>query len=144
MSQETKKILEMVASGQLSVDDAEKLADKFVEKLRGSNATSNAAAPAPASTVGASAAQPGVQFLRVTVDQPDRDQVNIRVPLGILRTGMKLLGVLPLQVAEKLVEKGIDLSALRDLKGGALVDQLKDLHIDVDSKNGEKVRIYCE
>ncbi len=144
MSQETKKILEMVASGQLSVDDAEKLADKFLDKLRGSNTTSNAAAPAPAPTAGASAARPGVQFLRVTVDQPDRDQVNIRVPLGILRTGMKLLGVLPLQVAEKLVEKGIDLSALRDLKGGELVDQLKDLHVDVDSKNGEKVRIFCE
>ena len=70
--------------------------------------------------------------------------MNIRVPLSILRTGMKLLGVIPPQVAQKLAEKGIDLSALRDLKGGELVDELRELHVDVDSKNGEKVRIFCE
>lgn len=57
---------------------------------------------------------------------------------------MKLLGVIPPQASAKLAEKGIDLNALRDLKGGELVDELKDLHVDVDSQNGEKVRVYCE
>jgi hypothetical protein len=140
MSAETKKILEMLASGQITMEDAEKL----LEKLAGSNTKGNAASTAPAANSDNSGGPHRFRFLRVVVDQPDRDQVNIRVPLAILRTGMKLLGVIPPQVSEKLAEKGIDLSALRDLKGGELVDELKDLHVDVDSKNGEKVRIFCE
>jgi hypothetical protein len=144
MSQETRRILEMVAAGQLSPEDADKLADKLLEKLRSSNTKSSAPSPAPPANGEASAGQRGIRFLRVVVDQPGRDQVNIRVPLGILRTGMKLLGILPLQVSEKLTEKGIDLSVLRELGNGELVDHLKDLNVDVDSKNGEKVRIYCE
>ncbi|MGA3327965.1 MAG: hypothetical protein ABSF45_26205 [Terriglobia bacterium] len=159
MSQETKKVLELLAAGQITADDAEKL----LEKLGASGATS-APSAATEEAKGAegkanhqrvwgwripareesSTAEPKLRFLRVVVDSPDRDQVNVRVPLAFLRAGMKLLGVIPPQVSEKLAEKGIDLAALRDLKGGELVDELKDLHVDVDSKNGEKVRIFCE
>jgi hypothetical protein len=159
MSVETKKVLEMLASGQITADDAEKLLEKL-------GASGNASPTAGASeralgSEGKSAPQrvwdpripareesptadPKLRFLRIVVDKPDDDQVNIRVPLAFLRTGMKLLGVIPPQVSEKLAEKGIDLAALRDLKGGELVDELKELHVDVDSKNGEKVRIFCE
>jgi hypothetical protein len=156
MSQETKKVLELLASGQITADDAEKL----LEKLGASGPTS-APSAAPEEVKGAEGksnpqrvwgwripesptAEPKLRFLRVVVDSPDRDQVNVRVPLAFLRAGMKLLGVITPQVSEKLAEKGIDLAALRDLKGGELVDELKDLHVDVDSKNGEKVRIFCE
>lgn len=136
MSEETKKVLEMVASGQITAEDAEKLLEKL--GARGSTP----ATPSPSEE--AASAAPKLRFLRVVVDSPDRDQVNVRVPLAFLRAGMKLLGVIPPQVSAKLAEKGIDLAALRDLKGGELVDELKDLHVDVDSKNGEKVRVYCE
>jgi hypothetical protein len=80
----------------------------------------------------------------VLVDSPDRDQVNVRVPLAMLGVGIKLLAVLPPKVSERLSENGIDLSALRDLPREDLIEQLKDLHVDVDSRNGEKVRIFCE
>jgi hypothetical protein len=159
MSQETKKILEMLAAGQITADDA----DKLLEKLGGNGpAPSTPAASEEASPAGGkSGAQrawggtipprdeapaPGQKprFLRVVVDSPDRDQVNIRVPLAILRTGIKLLAVLPPKVSERLAEKGIDLSALRDLPREELAEQLKDLRVDVDSKDGEKVRIFCE
>src|SRR3974377_172929 len=136
MSQEMRKVLDMLASGQITAEDAEKLLQKL------GNGTPAAAAPATGpETV---AAGQKLRFLRVVVDSPDRDQVNVRVPLSFLRTGMKLLGVIPPKVTERLAEKGIDLSALRDLKGGELVDEVKDLHVDVDSKNGEKVRVFCE
>ena len=69
---------------------------------------------------------------------------SVRVPLAILRTGIKLLAVLPSKVSERLVEGGIDLSALRDLHREELVEHLRELHVDVDSKNGDKVRIFCE
>lgn len=164
MSLETKKILEMLAAGKISADDAEKLLEKL--GANGAAVTPEAQAEASGSEGGSArqraseigdqvrergwrfsgrddtAAKP--RYLRVVVDKPGDDQVNIRVPLAFMRAGMKLLGVIPPQAAEKLAEKGIDLSVLRDLKGGELVDELKDLHVDVDSKNGEKVRIYCE
>jgi hypothetical protein len=44
-------------------------------------------------------------------------------------------------VSEKLAGRDIDIAALPDLKGER-VDELKDLYVDVDSKNGEKVRIF--
>ena len=137
MSAETKKVLEMLASGQITAEEAEKLLEKLGVN---SSSASPAAAPAPE---GGTAPQK-LRFLRVVVESPGRDQVNIRVPLPFLRAGMKLLGVIPPQASAKLAEKGIDLNALRDLKGGELVDELKDLHVDVDSQNGEKVRVYCE
>ena len=136
MSQETKKVLEMLASGQITADEAEKLLEKL--------GASGTAPAAPAASEEASGAAPKPRFLRVVVDSPDRDQVNVRVPLAILRTGIKLLAVLPSKVSERLVEGGIDLSALRDLHREELVEHLRELHVDVDSKNGEKVRIFCE
>jgi hypothetical protein len=139
MSQETRKVLEMLASGQITAEDAEKL----LEKLNGSAGPSTSALPAAASPDAAGVA-PKLRFLRVVVDSPGRDQVNVRVPLSFLRAGMKLLGVIPPQVSEKLAAKGVDLSALRDLKGGELVDEIKELHVDVDGKDGEKVRVFCE
>jgi len=158
MSEETRKVLEMVASGQITAGDAEKLLDKL--------AASGPAPAAPPASEEASGAEgrsksrrvwgwtipardeapaPGqkLRFLRIMVDSPDRDQVNVRVPLAMLRTGIKLLAVLPPKVSERLAEKGIDLSALRDLDRGELLE-LGDLHVDVDGKNGEKVRIFCE
>jgi hypothetical protein len=159
MSQETKKVLEMLAAGQITADDAEKLLEKLgTSGSAPATPPASEEAPAPEGksksrrvwgwTIPArhEAPAPGLnlRFLRIIVDSPDRDQVNIRVPLSFLRAKMMLLGVIPPHVSEKLAEKGIDLAALRDLEGGRLVDELKDLHIDVDSKNGEKVRIYCE
>ena len=136
MSQETRKVLDMLASGQITAADAEKLLEKL--------GTSGPASAPPAAAAEGIGAEPKLRFLRVVVDSPGKDQVNIRVPLGFLRAGMKLLGVIPPQASAKLAEKGIDLNALRDLKDGQLVEELKNLHVDVDSEGGEKVRVYCE
>ena len=162
MSQETKKVLEMLASGQITADDAEKLLEKLGANSPAPAAPAAAGEPsgpeAKSATqrvwgwkipAGDEASAPGQKprFLRIVVDKPDHDQgdqVNIRVPLAILRTGIKLLAVLPPKVNEKLAEQGIDLSALRELPREELVEQLKDLQVEVDSKNGEKVRIFCE
>lgn len=136
MSQETKKVLEMLASGQITAEDAEKLLEKV-------GASGPAAATPAASEEGAKAGQK-VRFLRVVVDEPDHKQVNIRVPLAMLGTGIKLFAMLPTKASEKLAEKGIDLAALRNLPREELMEQLRELHVDVDSTNGEKVRIFCE
>ncbi len=138
MSSERKKVLEMVAQGKISSEDAERLLDKL------SGSAENKETPA-AETKGDSASSTRrPRFLRIKVNSPDRDQVNIRVPIGFARSGMALMGVLPPHVRERLAEKGIDLDAFTGQQGRQLIEDLQDLHFDVEGRDGKTVRIYCE
>ena len=137
MSLETRKVLDMLAEGKISAVDAEKL----LEKLQGTATEEDnepATAPAPQDTK---------RYLRIVVDEPGRKQVNIRMPLGFLRSGVSLLGILPVNVAEKLKERGIDIGAfhLNSRKDNSeILAALNELNLDVDKGDGKKVRIYCE
>jgi len=136
MSAETRKVLEMLQAGQISAADAEKLLEKLD---RGANASPEPQAghesPSPAQKL---------RYLRVLVENPKSEQVNVRIPLAFVRSGMKLLAVLPPRVNEKLTEKGIDLSALSELKGEELEQALRDLLVNVDGPEGNKVQVFCE
>jgi len=151
MSEERQRILQMLADGKLSVDEAAQLLDAAAE-------------PAGPLAVGADADTPAggareAKYLRVTVDDPGDDatgkgaeRVNIRVPIKLLRAGMRLGSLMPGDVGEKVGEalsaKGINLNldvgklAPDDLE--ELIGGLADLTIDVDGKGNEKVRIRCE
>jgi len=137
MSAETRKVLEMLKGGQIGAEDAEKLLEKLD---RGASAPPDAHAGHESSS---SPAQK-LRFLRVLVESPKSEQVNVRIPLTFLRSGIKVLAVLPPRVNEKLAEKGIDLSALADLKGEELEQALRDLLVDVDAPEGKKVHVFCE
>ncbi len=130
MSAETKKVLEMMAEGKITADEAEKLLDKL-----GPSSAADAKLEAESA--------PGQRYLRILVDKPGHDQINIRMPLSLLRTS-KLIGILPLKVSSRLAEQGIDLSALCALKNGELADALQNLNLNVERGDGKKVRIYCE
>ena len=144
METERRKVLDMVADGKVSADDAEQL----LKKLDGSGA---GGAPGAADVAGSGGAADGadgpqangapLKYLRVLVDSADGDKVNIRVPLGLLRAGVSLATLLPLAAGEKLSENGIDLS---QLSGDALVEELRELTVDVDSAKGDTVRVFCE
>jgi hypothetical protein len=137
MSEETKKILEMLHEGKIGVDEA--------EKLIAAVSSPNAPAEGP---VGSSGSK---KYLRVQVD-PEQgavgDRVNIRVPMKLIRAGLKLAAFLPRdaqsQVNDALKDKGIDLdlSKLTPQDLEELVANLDDLTVDVEGK--QKVRIYSE
>ncbi len=78
------------------------------------------------------------------MDSSDGDKVNIRVPLALVRTGIKLTSMLPEHASEKIKDHGIDLSQLSDLQGDELLKALEELTVDVDSSDGDTVRIFCE
>jgi hypothetical protein len=138
MSAERKQVLDMLATGKITAEDAERLLDKLE-----SSGERETGALQPLNSEGRSrAGKP--KFLRVLVHSNDGDQVNIRVPLALVRTGIKLSTMLPSHASEKLEEKGIDLSHLSGLEGEELVDALKELTVDIDSANGDKVRVFCE
>ncbi|MEZ5330746.1 MAG: TraY domain-containing protein [Thermoanaerobaculia bacterium] len=135
MSAERRKILEMLAAGKITSDEAERL----LERLDGPAAP--VAAPEGEGT--ASAGGPSPRFLRVVVDSPERESVNVRLPLGLIRTGLKLSTILPGRVSRRLSERGIDLSHLGSLDDEGLIAELAALQVDVSGEDGETVRVYC-
>lgn len=144
MSEEKKKILEMLSEGKITVDDAEKLLSK-VGGSRAENIDEPAAvhvSDQPARND--SGSDRPLRFLRVVVDSEDGDKVNVRVPLALIRTGIKLTAMLPSGASSKLSEQGIDLAHLGALEGDELIEALRDLTVDVDSSDGDKVRVFCE
>ena len=136
MNEERKQILDMLAQGKITAEDAERLIDKLA-----AGDARDASTPASAAAAG----QPSKpKYLRVLVDSSDGDKVNVRVPLALIRTGIKLTAVLPTGVNEKLGKQGVDLSSLSELDADELYEALRELHVDVDSSDGDTVRVFCE
>ena len=146
MSEHRRQILEMLGTGKITADEAERLIAALEKDSPSQGISPAASASAP-------------KYLRVMVEQEkDRDgdtmakTVNIRVPLQLLRAGVRLASLVPPQarnsVDEALKEKGItfDLSQLKPENIEELIAQLKDVSIDGDDAKGRKVRVrvFCE
>jgi hypothetical protein len=138
MSEERKKVLEMLAAGKISADEAEKLLDKLSGNA--SNATPGAEKPpAPAQQGNAKP-----KYLRIVVDQPGREQVNMRFPLSMVGSGRGLLAIMPKHVNERLAEYGINAGSFTTLTCDDLGQAIRELNVDVERVGGKKVKIFCE
>ena len=104
MNEERRKILEMLSEGKITAEDAELLLDK----IEGHAAEKRVKGK--------------LRYLRVLVDSADGDKVNIRVPMKLIRTGVKLGAVLPQHASDKLKASGFDLSSLANLADDELVE----------------------
>ena len=136
MNTEHRKVLDMLAEGKLSSADAERLLSKLAESAGGETKRES-------DDVGTPGTGP-LRYLRVVVDSQEGDKVNLRVPLGLLRTGIQLSAMLPLLAGDKLKASGVDLSHLSGLSGDELIDEMRNLEVNVDSTNGDTVRVFCE
>ena len=146
MSDKKKRILEMLAEKKITVEDAERLlsltgAEEEPEN-KSSDSTPDIKLP--------------YKYLRVVV-QPGPEgregngveKVNVRVPMKLIRAGMKLTSLIPPHAADKMhdamQEKGIDFD-IRNLKPDdieELIEALGDLEVNVDGGK-ETVHIYVE
>lgn len=146
MSAETKKILEMLAAGKLSTEDAERLLDK-VSGSPPSEPTSSPTSTEPGTTDASGGATKArkPRYLRIQVERPGRENVNMRVPLAFVRGG-QLFSVLPAGIAEKLQEHGIGIGGFNFSRMGDPEFQkaLDELNIDIDKGDGKRVRIFAE
>lgn len=145
LSQEQRQVLDLLAEGKINADEAQKL----LERLNGGTAAGGPEAfdPRPAGDreIVPQPSRTGTpKYLRIFVDSKDGDAVNVRVPLALVRTGIRLTTVLPRDARAKIEESGIDLSNLNSLAGEELIEALRELSVDVDSSDGNKVRIFCE
>ncbi|WP_091046238.1 SHOCT-like domain-containing protein [Glycomyces sambucus] len=140
MNEQRRQILQMLADGKITADEAERLltAVETVEEPDPAAPTRGKGRP---------------KYLRLIVDANDEHsgetKVNIRVPLKLLRAGMRLAVFVPPQALERanqeLVKQGvpIDLTEIKPNQLEDLVDALDDLTLDVDQTD-TKVRIFCE
>ena len=143
MNENRRQILEMLAAGKITADEAERLISA-VEKEPASNASeANGSEPRPKTKA---------KYIRVVVDDNGKGtgtKANIRVPMQLLRSGVKLAALIPLQardhVNSALQEHGVafDLSQINPKNLEELIDQLDELTVDVDDKD-VKVRVFCE
>lgn len=141
MSEDRRRILDMLAQGKITVEEADKLLSAISEPSGESEPPKE----------GDKKEYP--KYLRVVVEPgPEsvmKEKVNIRVPFQLLRAGMRLASLIPGDVHGKiethLKEKGvdIDLSKIKSDNLEELLIHLNELTVDVDSKE-EKVRIFCE
>jgi hypothetical protein len=141
MNPDRRSVLQMLADGKISADEAERLL----------TALDRNGAPAPAT-----AAVPGhngpPKYLRVTVDAKDENgpaKVNVRVPVALLRAGVRLTSLIPPaareEVNRELAKNGVpfDIGQLKPENLDELINHLNDLTVDVDAPDA-KVRVYCE
>ena len=144
MSDETRRVLELVAQGRITVDEAAEL----LSALR--SASDNRAADATANS--GETAKP--RYVRIAVHKPGREgrkdkDVNIRVPMSILRSGLRLGAIIPGfardHINAHLREQGVDvdLTKLDPAVIESLLTDLGEVNIDVNHGN-EQVRITCE
>jgi hypothetical protein len=139
MSEERKKILEMLAQGKIGVDEAERLLSALSDSPDESGSEEKAD-------------KPKIKYFRVMVEpgpgSTTKDRVNVRVPIKLIRAGMKFASLLPKDVQGKvddaLKESGVslDFSQINEENMEEIIESLRDLTVDVEGK--ERVRVFCE
>jgi hypothetical protein len=147
MSENKKKILEMLAQNKISADDALRLLEAVDASEGGPEKTFR---PEPVNKGKA-------KYLRVTVtpgeghvDPKHADRINVRVPMSLIRAGMKLTSLIPPDALDKansaLKEKGInfDVRSIKPDDVEELIEALGDMQVDVESGNGDSVKVFVE
>jgi len=138
MNEQRRQILQMLAEGKITADEAERLISA-VEREQ----PELPAAPRPKSRP---------RYLRVLVEDnsgTEPSRVNIRVPLQLLRAGVRLTSLVPPQALTRInteLDKSgvpIDLSELKPQQLEDLIDQLDEVTIDIEDADS-KVQVFCE
>ena len=153
MNDDRRTILDMLAAGKITADEAERL-------LLALDVKPGSASESAASEQADLPSKPRPKYLRVLVEADETTTglkggtttVNVRVPLQLLRAGVRLAGLIPAaahdQLDKALNEQGVPLtlSQIKPENLEEIIDHLADLTVDVDGQDGNKtrVRVFCE
>ena len=143
MSAETKKVLELLAAGKISPEDAERLLDK----LSGSGTTAHADAPNSQSATGNTASTAGAarpRYICIQIDRPGKDDINMRVPLSSMRGSRHWMAFLPIRLADRLADYGLDFGSLDKMDEEEFRRAMEQINVDIQGRSGKRVRIYAE
>src|SRR5215813_12066405 len=95
MTEDTRKVLELLSEGQISVNEAEQLLNA-VSASGGQPADDRKVEP---------------KYFRILVNKPARDgrkaeAVNVRVPMTVVRGGLRLGALIPGMLGRKKIQLG--------------------------------------
>jgi hypothetical protein len=135
MNEQRRQILEMLAEGKITADEAEQLLDALGREK-----------PDPS--------RPRPKYLRVVLDSEETggdgpSRINVRVPLQLLRAGVRLTSLIPpvavTKVNAELEKAGVpfDLGQLKPQQLEELIDHLDELSVDLDDPSA-KIKVFCE
>jgi hypothetical protein len=149
---DTRRILDMLSQGKITVDEADRL-------LRA------VGADPPAATASADAASDGQErrrWFRINIHKPANEQghqpkdVNIRVPIAVVKGGMRLGAIIATFAGEKaalrMKQRGLDLdlstingdlSRMNGAEFDTFLKTLDDMNIEIDDGKSQ-VRITAE
>jgi len=142
----------MLAENKISADEAYRLISAIDAGEKGPSESSR-----ESQSKGDTSIKGKSKYLRVTVTPGDKhvdpqhaDRVNVRVPMSLIRAGIKLTALIPPEALDKannaLREKGInfDVRSIKNEDIEALIDALGDMQVDVETAKGESVKVYVE
>jgi len=157
MNENRRQILEMLAAGKITADEAERLLAALEPDTTSSPGTTSGPSNGNCAKSAPQGSRP--KYLRVLVEAPEdmtgmkgQTTVNVRVPMQLLRAGVRLAALIPQQAHDQLDEAfsshgvPLTLSQIKPENLEDLIDHLEDLTVDVDGKEGNstKVRVFCE
>jgi hypothetical protein len=151
MNDNRRQILEMLAAGKITADEAERLLaalDPDTTQTAGNTASY------AGNSQDSGAPRTRAKYLRVLVEADEEmtglkgpTTVNVRVPLQLLRAGVRLAALIPQQAHNQLDQAfsrhgvPLTLSQIKPENLEELIDHLEDLTVDVDGKDGNKTRV---
>jgi hypothetical protein len=161
MNTERMKILEMLKEGRINAEEADRLLEKLAQLDHDEVNDDDVVIDADFGSAVASAvkkAKAGVRriastitvgrhsgrVLAIYVTTHEGKNVNVRLPLSLVRAGVKLTALLPQSAADALKEKGVNLDAMAEMDSDELLEALHDLNINITTEEGDTVTICCE
>ncbi len=144
MSEDRTRILTMLAEGKITAAEAENLLDALDSRQ-----------PQPAASGPVIKGDPGPllaalpKYLFVKVVSTNGDNVDVKIPLALVRSGLKLTSLIPPeamdQINSSMAEHGmsIDFTNFKPEDIDELIEALREMEINVDSSDGDNVRVYC-
>ncbi|HLI68028.1 MAG TPA: hypothetical protein VKU90_16815 [Caulobacteraceae bacterium] len=139
MSEDRKRILDLLAAGKITADEAERLIAALAGASRADEPREARRPP---------------KYLRVVVDADGengqgRAKVNVRVPMQLLRAGVRLGALIPRDARDEVNRAlrengiGIDVTQIKPENLEAILEQLQDFSVDIDDEHAT-VRVFCE
>jgi hypothetical protein len=136
MNEDKKIILDMLAEGKITSEEADKLLNKLNNCCDHCECGENCNCEKSSKPVKAN----HKRFLHIKVNEGDNATVNINIPLVLAEVGLKLIPKKQLAILE---EKNIDIHAILDMVQNGTDDAI----MDVDTINDGKpvsVKIYID
>lgn len=144
MSEDRKRILGLLADGKITADEADSLLDAIAEPA------AEAVAPKASRTADwpkgpSGTGTPKFMYVKIT----GKDNVDVKVPLGLLRAGLKLTSLIPPQAMEQINDSmgehgmSFDFNNLKPEDVEELIASLGDMEVNIDTADGDNVRVFC-